>query len=190
MNVHDRITADSPHDLSDVPNSLTELIDFLEHVEHPYLREALGHLEERLEEAFRAEEGRHADVLEVLRGEVARLMSDLLTHMSEEEKKLLPRARRLVAAAEEPEPDQISLTDLISPFQHDHENAIDHVERVRRTTGDFYTPTEAGPAFRKAYEEFEDFDRRLQRHVWIEENLLVPAILECQKQIEEENENV
>lgn len=180
----------SPYDLDDVPNSLPRLLDFLEEEEHSYFRKELDGLESLLEDAFRSEEGAHVDVLEVLKGELARMSSESRKHMSREERALFPRARRLIAASESTGLADIPLMDVIEPVHHEHENALEWTKRIRRITGDFYIPAGAGESLRELYERFQQFQRRLERHVWIEENLVVPDIQKLQDEIEEKGENV
>ncbi len=190
MSMKVQVPTESPYDLSDIPDSLAELTDFLEQVEHPWLRDRIRHIGELINEGLEPPGGRYSDVLDVIQDRVERVRGELLDHLLKEEKELFPLARSIIERAPSQDVGAGCVSEMLAPFRHDHENALENIQRMRRTTGDFFVPQDAGDALRVVYQQLDEFHRRLERHVWIEENLLAPGIRNNQRNIREENQYV
>lgn len=178
----------APPGLDVVPEDIQKLLDFLEHEEHPFLRDAACRLADLLEHALDEEKGSQQAILEVLEGQVAWMRGNLMTHFSQEEDDLFPAIRELIRAEGSGEIASVPLDTLLGPVRHEHETALDECRRLGPHRGDFCLPRRTGEALQEAYQALRNFHQRLERHVWIEENRLIPAASKLQEDILERTE--
>jgi regulator of cell morphogenesis and NO signaling len=114
----------------------------------------------------------------------AGMASDLLAHLAKEENILFPAiealacarraGRRSVSAA------FVTLLHPIRAMEGEHARVEQVLDRLRELTGGFTCPPVGGERVRAAYRELAAFDRDLQQHVRLENELLFPRALELE----------
>ena len=62
-------------------------------------------------------------------------------------------------------------------MQREHQQAGDEIRVIRALTNDYVTPAYGCTTYRVTFEELAQFDRDLQRHVHLENNVLFPKAM-------------
>lgn len=158
----------------DAPDAaqLSEAMDRLEREHDAVIREGVPRLEALARRALAQQARAHDRVLSVIVIELATLRADLEAHVAKEEEMLFPVVRSLVGGET---PLLRQGDELLLDLTHEHENAADILARIRRLTGNFAVPDDAGEAFRRLYEALEQFETDLGRHFELETEFLLPG---------------
>jgi len=110
---------------------------------------------------------------------------ELATHMLKEEQVLFPHIERLEKAVETGAPPPGAFFGSVArPIAHmtaDHDDAGAIVAQIRELSNDYTAPAGACPTYVGLYRALEDFERDLQQHVHLENNILFPRAVELER---------
>lgn len=117
----------------------------------------------------------------------AQMAGGLTLHMAKEEQILFPYIRSLVEA------DRAGRRIPPSPFgtvhnpirmmEAEHEEAGDEMRLIRELTDRYALPDFACATYRACFEELQEFERDLHRHVHLENNILFPRAIRLEEQL-------
>jgi regulator of cell morphogenesis and NO signaling len=173
-------------DLDWTSEPIGSLLDYLASDDHAYFRSELRVLERRLALAIE----HHGDAqpqLYHLRKVFLTLREDLETHMGHEEKEVFPAIDRYLQAGESGEAHRGS---PLSPFggplrlmELEHETAGASLRLMRDFAQNYEMATEGCPRLQALLAGLLEFEDRLLRHMYIENNILLPrcAALKAQR---------
>ncbi len=156
--------------------TLTDLVDHLEQTHHAYLREALPRLAALAAKVHDVHGAKHPQLVEmrdVLRG----LIAEIEMHLGKEEEVLFPAIRMLERTRGAAEFHCGHLSNPIRVMEHEHEQAGAALARLRDLSSGYASPADACATFRAYYEELEQLERDLHRHIHKENNVLFPRAL-------------
>jgi regulator of cell morphogenesis and NO signaling len=157
---------------------LDALIDHIVTRHHRYVREAIPVLIAHSTKLERVHGERHPELAQVARlfEEIA---DDMTLHMAKEEEILFPYIRGLVEADRAGEPVGPSpfgtVQNPIRMMEREHEAAGDTMGRIRELTGGYQPPETACTTYRVCFQELQQFERDLHRHVHLENHVLFPG---------------
>jgi regulator of cell morphogenesis and NO signaling len=155
----------------------------IEERHHVLLREEVPRLQALVGEALEGRRSPYAGVFRSLAEELARLWFDLDRHLRKEEAETFPLIRRLEDLRREggapPEGDASQIEALV----HEHENAYDRLERIRRLTGNYALPQDAGEVLRDLYGGLQALEDDLRLHIELEDGVLIPRALALMQEL-------
>ena len=156
------------------------LIDHIVNTHHAYARQALLAIARQLRTLLDTHGSRYLQLAAVAKV-FAALASDLTQHMLKEERVLFPYVRDLAEHASE------LCGRVISPFgtvenpirmmEREHQQAADAMRLIRDLTGGYSVPDDASAMYGACMAELARFERDLDRHVFLENNVLFPRAL-------------
>jgi len=154
--------------------------ELVRHIMEKYHREArveLARLETQAEEAALME-GRKFPELLVIRDEVERLCAELRSHFRQEERVVFPALLELGEGRAGVVP--AAIQDPLALLQDEHASAAGLLERIHRLTEGFQPPPAARAVQRKLYQSFAVLADSLERHIYLENQVLFKRVLHHQ----------
>jgi regulator of cell morphogenesis and NO signaling len=107
--------------------------------------------------------------------------AELLTHMTKEEQVLFPFIDMLAGAFERNEqyarPPFGTLLNPVRMMEAEHRAAGDRLYEIRSLSGNYAPPADACTTYRVTYQELQEFETDLHRHVHLENNILFPKAI-------------
>ena len=156
---------------------LRDLIRFLQTEEHEFIRAELPLLQARMARVVEQHAGQYPQ-LQYLPKAFANLRHDLEAHMRHEENDLFPAILRHIEAAESGEPIRTSpLSAFGGPLrvvEMEHESAGAALRLLRDFCQNYNIPDDACMRYRALVGGLEELEDRLLRHIYLENNVLVP----------------
>lgn len=166
---------------------LGELIAHIVDRHHGYLREALPRIGQMAAKVVEAHRARHADTLVPLQETFTALRDELESHMWKEEMVLFPLIRSMEEAAAGgsglPPSHCGSVNNPIRVMEHEHASAAHALDEMRRITGGYTAPEDACITYRAYFEELQQLERDLHRHIHLENNILFPRAAELEARL-------
>jgi regulator of cell morphogenesis and NO signaling len=68
-------------------------------------------------------------------------------------------------------------------MEAEHQGTGDEMRRIRELTRNYALPDYACATYRVCFEELQDFERDLHRHVHLENNVLFPRALQLEERL-------
>ncbi len=165
---------------------LDELIDYIVNVHHRYVREAIPVLSAHTQKVARVHGERHPEVVTVARHFEA-VGRDMTAHMMKEEHVLFPYIRQLVKAKRDGSTYQGSMfggvQNPIRMMEAEHKAAGDEFASVRSLTNNYVPPQDACMTYRVSFQELQQFEEDLHRHVHLENNILFPKSIVMEEEL-------
>ena len=153
------------------------LIAYIVDKHHGYVRRTLPALTANTQKLATAHGSRHSQLPEVARLTQA-VAAEMLSHMAKEECVLFPFIADVSAAVRTMMPVPTgpfgSIENPIRMMEHEHESAGAAMARIRELTRDYQVPADGCTTYRVAMQQLEEFERDLQAHVHLENNILFP----------------
>jgi regulator of cell morphogenesis and NO signaling len=155
------------------------LIDHIVATHHAYTRSALLAVARHLAKLVSTHGSRHPELARI--GFTwDRLAGDLIQHMMKEERILFPYIRELAGGARRPSPFG-TVENPIRMMEREHQAAADALRTIRELSKGFVTPPDGGAVYRLCFEELTRFERDLQRHIHLEDNVLFPKAVTLER---------
>ncbi|MEC0239192.1 iron-sulfur cluster repair di-iron protein [Paenibacillus dokdonensis] len=153
------------------PGELTEpeLIEYIQHKHHAFLREELPALTPYVTKLARVHGEHHPELLRV-QAIFADLSKELLEHTEDEDLNVFPLILKFVTnpslqAAEELKP-------LVSELEQEHEQAGGLLKELREITSGFAPPVDACGTYRLVYQRLAMLEKDTFEHIHLENNVL------------------
>jgi len=174
-----RVTAPraaSERDWNTVP--VDELIRHIVARHHEYLKLELPRLSARLRKMSTRHGERDGGLLNKLNTVFNDLQEDLDLHLHKEEAILFPfieRYARAAAGVELPAPPPFgTIANPIAVMEHDHDNVVKLLTRIREITREFAIPDYACPNFKGVWQSLQELEADLHEHIRLENEFLHP----------------
>lgn len=161
---------------------LAQLVDHLEAVHHRYLWEAMPHLAALAAKVEGVHGDRHPELLEVRRV-YDELHAELEGHLMKEEQVLFPMVRELAGSSESPEFHCGSLNGPIRVMLMEHDDAGEHLARLRELTGGYQPPPDACTSYGLLYSGLAELEADTHLHIHKENNVLFPTVLAMENDV-------
>lgn len=160
--------------------TLGELIYHILNVHHTYMKKALPKIGDYLGKVLRAHGATHGEMLKQVDETFRVLRLEIESHLAKEEQILFPYVLDLDSAAQEnrPLPEFCcgSVEGPISQMMHEHENAGEALDKLRRITNNYTLPPDACPTFAALFNELKRMEKDLHTHIHLENNVLFPRL--------------
>jgi len=161
------------------------LADYIVNIHHQYIKnqaEVLTGLAQKVAEHH----GDNHTELPELAENVTRFMADMQSHMLKEERALFPKIRQLAVNKRNPGSGNELLRSIrneLDAVEQDHNSFDEDLQRFRTLTSDYKLPADACNSYAYLFEKMKEFENDLVRHVYIEDNILFPKVLEMEKEL-------
>ena len=152
---------------------LAELVDHVEAVHHHYLWAELPRITALVDKIVSVHGGRHPELAEVQRL-YTELRADLEPHLTQEERELFPRIRRLAASSDGTERDIDPIGVQINALAGEHETVGALLDELNRVTSGYTTPADGCATYAACYRALADLEADTHLHVHKENNVLFP----------------
>jgi regulator of cell morphogenesis and NO signaling len=153
------------------------LIDYILNNHHQYIRVMLPVLYLHTKKIAAVHGERHPELIEVA-SYFAKIGQELEMHMHKEEQVLFPYIKSLVASRRAgmtpAAPPFGSVRNPIAMMEAEHQTAGDEMAIIRTLTNNYALPDDACTTYRVTFQELQEFEQDLHRHVHLENNILFP----------------
>ncbi len=162
---------------------LNFLAQYIVNNHHGYVRNAVPQISAHLQKVFNAHGEKYPYIKEV-QNEFAAIAEELMSHMMKEERVLFPLIKYLVDSKnfnEKPKNGGYgTIQNPINQMEREHVSAGNSLQKIRELTSDFNLPQDACTTFRLTYQELEEFEADLHKHIHLENNILFPRAIELE----------
>lgn len=155
---------------------LTELCDHIETTHHAYLNQELPRLGAMVRKVAAVHGDRHPWMVEV-NDVFSSFAAELDSHMMKEEQVLFKLIRGLEKGRGEH-----SIQQPLHMMEHEHDDAGQALEQMRKLTSDYTPPAGACNTFRAMLDGLAELEADMHQHVHKENNILFPRALELEQQ--------
>lgn len=152
------------------------LVDYITNVHHRYVREQ-GPIIEQLADKVSMRHGSEHHELYTLAHGMHTFMQSLYQHIQQEEQKLFPVIKQLIAGENF---DQEQLREVIDYMEREHEHAGEELRQFRALTKDYRLPINACNSYTYLFEKIQEFENDLFQHIHLENNVLFPKTMTLQ----------
>lgn len=160
--------------------ALDALIGHIVTTHHTYVRTMIPVLGAHTQKVATVHGPNHPEVIEIAAG-FARVAEELQHHMMKEEGVLFPYIIALAGAAQAKNPIHRppfgSARNPIRMMEAEHRAAGDELYEIRGLSSGYAPPPDACTTFKVTYQELQEFERDLHRHVHLENNILFPKAI-------------
>ena len=162
------------------------LIDYILQNHHTYVRSVLPTIQTHAEKVARVHGAKHPAMVSIEEKFIL-IAEEMLSHMMKEERVLFPYIWNLAQAKEKGLPVKASpfatVHDPIQVMLKEHEAAGDEMAEIRELTNNYMPPPDACTTYRVLFKELQEFEQDLHRHVHVENNILVPAAIRLEEEL-------
>lgn len=155
------------------------LIDYIISTHHAYLRSAMPDISRHLWKLARQHGPRRPELVHAARC-FEQIIDELTRHMAKEELVLFPYMCDIADAGERgariPSPFG-TVANPIRMMEREHQGVADALKLIRELTHDYTAPEDGCATYAVAMAELQQFERDLERHVHLENDVLFPAAL-------------
>jgi regulator of cell morphogenesis and NO signaling len=163
------------------------LIDYIIHLHHRYIRQAVPAIGEHLTEFIREHE-RKIPELKALGEMYEKLAAEILPHLKDEEETVFPYIRQLAHAFNNREPYAVLLVrtlrkPLRKMIDDEHEKMAWLLMQLRKCTNNYTPPEKACVNHRVVFSRLNELDQDLSQHLYLETDILFPRTLEMEREL-------
>jgi regulator of cell morphogenesis and NO signaling len=157
--------------------SLPFLADYIVNTHHAYLNENTGQIVAYANKIADVHGAHHPEVIEIATI-FAKVATDLVGHLREEEEVLFPAIKRIDAAVKAGNPpaalDLETIRGSLLKLDHEHQEIGDAVHAIRHLADGYALPDDVCNTFAVTYQMLQEFEDDLHTHVHLENNILFP----------------
>jgi len=163
------------------------LADYIVHVHHAYLRNALPEASDHLAK-FALGHRKKYPYLDELEKEFARLVTLQLPHLQHEEEIIFPYIKRIDRAFRDKEPyAPLLVRTLRKPvketMEQEHKNTESILQRFRVLTGNYTAPENACISHRVTFHKLRELDNDMMQHIYLETGILFRKAIAIEKEL-------
>jgi regulator of cell morphogenesis and NO signaling len=166
------------------------LTDFIVNNHHRYIYNSIPSIEQYLYKV-KSKKGDKYPELTVIDTLFSELKNEILIHLAKEEKMLFPYFKKLSYAMKNSEEISVppfgSVNNPIKVMEAEHINADSIIKQIRRLTKDFTPPEDECTTFKLLYYELKEFNKDLEIHIYLENNVLFPVANKIENKIINKN---
>lgn len=163
------------------------LTDYIVNVHHGYLRKALPSLQDHVTRFADGHRNKFS-YLDDLQKTVSQLYRTFIPHLQQEEEIIFPYIRQIGHAYYSRESyASLLVRTLRKPveqiMQHEHENTLRLMSRMRELTQNYTTPANACLSHKVTFRKLEEVDNDLVQHLHLENDILFPRAIAMEKEL-------
>lgn len=156
---------------------LTFLCQYIVNNHHAYVKEAIPRITAHVNKVANKHGGRYPYLLEVA-SLFSTIANEMTSHMLKEEKILFPLIKYIVDCKnfnERPKNEGYgSIKNPINKMEQEHDSAGEILQQIRELTNNYDLPEDACTTFSITYQELDEFEKDLHKHIHLENNILFP----------------
>jgi regulator of cell morphogenesis and NO signaling len=160
--------------------SLSKLIDLIISRHHQYVSSISPLLFAHTQKVAEKHGERHPELLEIA-NLTAEICEDMSQHMAKEEGILFPGIKSLEESVFKDDTFKLRkpnmLQDPIRVMEHEHDRAGEILASIRKLTNNYTPPQDACTTYKLSFNELQEFENDLHKHVHLENNILFPKTL-------------
>jgi regulator of cell morphogenesis and NO signaling len=160
---------------------IDKLVDYLENTHHLSIKSAISRFNIYIKTIIKIDSEKHPEVkkISLLIKELTILMEQ---HLTMEEHLLFPYVWTLSKNQGLIQVSEISLLENpIKKIKAEHSKILEILEQIRKISNDYLPAVNSSPALKLCYAQLFDFEQDIHRHVFLEEKILFPKLLEMEK---------
>jgi regulator of cell morphogenesis and NO signaling len=160
---------------------LDKLVDYLSNTHHPYVKSAISRFKIYLKTIIKIDKEKHPEVQQIslLIGELTALMDQ---HLTMEEHLLFPYIDALVKKQGIWVGSSTPLSENpVKKIKAEHSRIIEILEKIREISNNYLPAVNSSPALKLCYAQLFDFEQDIHRHIFLEEKILFPKLLQMEK---------
>ncbi len=162
------------------------LAQYIVNTHHRYVKNAIPQIADHINKIVNAHGKKYSYLLE-MHEVFAFIAEDLTQHMMKEEKILFPLIKYLVETKKFNEKPKTggygTIKGPINKMEQEHAAAGNATAKIRELSNGFSLPPDACATFRVTYQELEEFEKDLHKHVHLENNILFPRAIELEEEL-------
>ena len=183
LNEVNTVLTDAPLDKSADDWEIDELANHILNTHHVYTKKMLPIIFAHSQKVSEVHGKNHPEVVEI--AEIfSRVHDELNSHMMKEEKMLFPFILSMAEAeknnTQSAAPPFGSVSGPISVMEREHVEAGDGFFRIRELSSNYTAPEDACSTYKVLYQELNEFENDLHRHIHLENNILFPRAIELE----------
>lgn len=157
------------------------LADYLVHVHHAYMKQALPSLHDHLTKFVAGHRIKYPE-LDELQVHFLKLYKQMPEHLKQEEEVLFPYIKRLNRAHNGKEPYAALLVrtlrkPIAARMEEEHHQTESLLQNFRRLTNNYTTPEDACVSHRVSFLKLQELDQDLVQHMRLENEILLPRAI-------------
>lgn len=164
---------------------LSSLIDHIVQTHHAFCRREVLRLTVLLREVLNKHARSHPELVRI-QTLFSRMSSDLSMHLLKEEQTLFPYITRVEDTVTRGIPVSWppfgTVQNPIRMMILEHNQTGEEIEQIRKLSSEYTPPGDACGRYATLWSGLEAFDRNMQEHVQLEDNLLFPRAIEMEEQ--------
>ena len=179
----------STKDVADVDFNelkLTSLIDHIVTKHHVYTKDEMIRLDALMAKVVSVHGANHPE-LQQASGLFRKLYAELTPHMFKEEQILFPYIVELERSASDdlrlPFAPFGTVNNPVRMMMMEHDAAGEILRELRKVTSDYAVPADVCISYKTLYEALEALESDLHQHIHLENNILFPKAIECERMI-------
>jgi len=157
--------------------ALPFLADYIVNTHHAYLNENTGQIVAYAHKIADVHGAHHPEVIEIATI-FAKVATDLVGHLREEEEVLFPAIKRIDAAGKAGTPPEAQDVETIrvslAKLGNEHQEIGDAVHAIRHLADGYALPDDVCNTFVVTYQKLQELEDDLHKHVHLENNILFP----------------
>lgn len=150
------------------------LIDYIINTHHKYAKENAAIIYD-LGQKVMYQQGENHPELKKLITTLFLFLHDLLNQMKREEEVLFPQIKEL-------KKNKITQFDFLNnpvkKLQKEYQAVGEYLKLIRKHTGDFLVPTDAGNSYKHLFKKIREFENDLFLHFYLENKILFPKVMD------------
>lgn len=162
------------------------LVDYIINNHHQYIQKMIPVISARANKVSDAHGKRHPEIAEISKI-FSVIYKDLKQHLIKEEQILFPYIKQLVAlkitGCEAEAPYFGTIKNPVKMMETEHESASESFTLIRDLSDNYKLPDDSCQTFRVFYEELQEFEKDLQKHIHLENNLLFPKSIALEEEM-------
>jgi regulator of cell morphogenesis and NO signaling len=166
-----------------------ELNDLAQHIidtHHLYVKKAIPQISEHLAKVVSKHSGKHP-YLVTINDTFVSISNELIAHMMKEERILFPLIKYLGECKKFEEKPKAggygSVKNPIRQMEAEHTAAGDYMSEIRKISNNYFLPEDACTTFKLTFNELQEFEKDLFKHIHLENNILFPKSIELEEEL-------
>jgi regulator of cell morphogenesis and NO signaling len=165
---------------------LNILAQYIIETHHSYVKNAIPQIGEHLAKVVNKHSVKHPFLAQINEAFIS-IANELVSHMMKEEKILFPLIKYLSECKKFEERPKSggygSIKNPIRQMELEHVAAGDLMGEIRTLSNNYELPQDACTTFKLTYDELQEFEKDLFKHVHLENNILFPKVIELEEEL-------
>ncbi len=164
---------------------LDELCDYIEKRHHSYIREHSPFIQQKLQKLCDVHGDHHQELFEV-KQLFDGAAGNLSAHMQKEELVLFPYIRQMIKKKKGGNGARITSGGILQPIsqmEEEHQIEGERFRKISSLTSSYTTPPDGCNTYRITYQELNEFEKDLHRHIHLENNILFVKAQQLEREL-------